>query len=175
MDLLSELIDACYPLGIKVIACFDFYKTDDYVCQERPERFVREPNGSPHSYGFLRPGCWSILYWTCINSGYRNEEVAGVVLRGDWQISFWLLLLNAPIYGQSTLKFTIFPEKGMGKPLGSLPTEYVSNIHNSGTPMARGKNTTDFRGCYYSSWVRKIPCSACWIGCTTRWWKRRCQ
>lgn len=98
-DLLADLISACHQRGIKVVARFDFSKTDDYVCQERPEWFVREPDGSPRSYGSLRPGNWSILYATCINSGYRNEEVAMPVLReviDKYAIDG--VFLNAPNY-----------------------------------------------------------------------------
>ncbi len=98
-DLLADLIEACHKRDIKVVARFDFSKTDDYVCQERPEWFVREPDGSPRSYGSLRPGNWSILYATCINSGYRNEGLAIPVLNeviDQYKIDG--IFFNAPNY-----------------------------------------------------------------------------
>ena len=75
-DILRELIDECHKLGIKVVARFDFSKTDDYVYQEQPRWFVRKPDRAPLAYGVERPGGWSVLYSTCINAGYRNEAVA---------------------------------------------------------------------------------------------------
>ena len=80
-DLFGELVDACHARGIKLVARFDFSKTHDYVAQHHPEWFVREPDGRLRPYGQTRPGNWSILYATCINSGYRNEEVAVPAIR----------------------------------------------------------------------------------------------
>lgn len=79
-DLLQELIDACHKHGVKLVARFDFSKTDDLAYQNHPEWFVREPDLSPRVFGALRPGAWSNLYTTCINAGYRNQEVAVPVL-----------------------------------------------------------------------------------------------
>lgn len=80
-DLLKEIIDACHERNIRVVARFDFSKTDDYVYLNKPEWFVREPDMSPRIYGAERPGNWSLLYTTCLNAGYRNEEVAVPVLQ----------------------------------------------------------------------------------------------
>ena len=98
-DLLKDLIEACHARGIRVVARFDFSKTDDFVCQERPEWFVREPGGSARSYGSLRPGNWSILYATCINGGYRSEGVAIPVLNEVIdRYAIDGIFLNAPGY-----------------------------------------------------------------------------
>ena len=79
-DLLQELIDACHRHGVKLVARFDFSKADALAYQNRPEWFAREPDMSPRVFGAMRPGAWSNLYLTCINAGYRNEEVAVPVL-----------------------------------------------------------------------------------------------
>jgi len=79
-DLLRDLIDACHKNGVKLVARFDFSKADDIAYQNHPEWFVREPDLSPRVFGALRPGAWSNLYTTCINAGYRNQEVAVPVL-----------------------------------------------------------------------------------------------
>ena len=98
-DLLADLISACHARDIKLVARFDFSKTHDYVSQEHPEWFVRESDGSPRSYGATRPGNWSILYATCINSGYRNEEVAVPALREVLdRYAIDGIFLNAPNY-----------------------------------------------------------------------------
>lgn len=75
-DLFQELIDACHAKNIKVIARFDFSKTDDLVYLNRPDWFVQQKDRSPLIYGKERMGNWSLLLTTCINGGYRNEEVA---------------------------------------------------------------------------------------------------
>lgn len=80
-DLLGEIIKECHALDIRVVARFDFSKTDDFVYQQKPQWFVREPDLSPRIYGAERPGNWSLLYTTCLNAGYRNEEVAIPVLQ----------------------------------------------------------------------------------------------
>ena len=98
-DLLAELIDACHRRNIRVVARFDFSKTDDAVFQQRPDWFIREPDRSPRIYGATRPGDWSILYTTCINAGYRNEEVAIPVLEeviDNYDIDG--IFFNAPHY-----------------------------------------------------------------------------
>lgn len=102
-DLLQCLIDECHKRGIRVVARFDFSKTDDYVSQERPEWFLRNPDGTRRAYGAERPGNWSILYITCINSGYRNEEVAVPVLEevlDNYDIDG--IFFNAPNYEYCT-------------------------------------------------------------------------
>jgi hypothetical protein len=79
-DLLQEILDACHEKNIKVIARFDFSKTDDIVYLSRPEWFVQQRDKSPLIYGKERMGNWSLLMSTCINGGYRNEEVAVPVM-----------------------------------------------------------------------------------------------
>ncbi|GBF78080.1 hypothetical protein PA598K_06683 [Paenibacillus sp. 598K] len=80
-DLLREVIDACHAQGIRFIARFDFSKAEDRVFLQRPQWFVRGADGEPEVVGARRPGAWSLLMNTCLNSGYRNEEVAEPVLR----------------------------------------------------------------------------------------------
>ena len=102
-DLFGRLIEECHKRNIRVVARFDFSKTDDYVSQERPEWFVRNPDGTRRAYGQERPGNWSILYLTCANSGYRNEEVAVPVLEeviDNYPIDG--IFLNAPHYDYCT-------------------------------------------------------------------------
>lgn len=79
-DLLQEMIDACHEKNIKVIARFDFSKTDDVVYLNRPDWFVKQRDKSPLIYGKDRMGNWSLLLSTCINSGFRNEEFAVPVI-----------------------------------------------------------------------------------------------
>lgn len=75
-DILKEIIDACHSKNIKAVARFDFSKTDDFVFQQKPQWFVRDHENKPKIYGKDRFGDWSLLLATCINAGYRNEEVA---------------------------------------------------------------------------------------------------
>jgi hypothetical protein len=75
-DLLEQIITECHARDIRVIARFDFSKAEDKVYQQRPEWFVRYTDGSTRMYGKDRPGNWSLLATTCLNAGYRNEEVA---------------------------------------------------------------------------------------------------
>ena len=49
-DLFGRLIEEGHKRGIRVVARFDFSKTDDYVSQERPEWFVRNPDGTRRAY-----------------------------------------------------------------------------------------------------------------------------
>lgn len=102
-DLLKAMIEECHAQNIKFIARFDFSKTDDYVSQVRPEWFIRKADGSRVGYGQERPGNWSLLYNTCINSGYRNEDVAIPVLQevlDNYDIDG--IFLNAPNYEYCT-------------------------------------------------------------------------
>lgn len=80
-DLLQTLLSACHARGIRVVARFDFSKTSDRAYQSRPRWFARSADGAPQVVGALRPGNWDLLYTTCINSGYRNADVAAPVLR----------------------------------------------------------------------------------------------
>ena len=79
-DLLKELIEECHKRGIRVVARFDFSKTEDRTYQEKPGWFVREWDRRPQAYGITRPGEWTLLYTTCINGGYHNDEVAVPVI-----------------------------------------------------------------------------------------------
>ena len=79
-DLLGEIIHECHKRNIRVVARFDFSKTHDYIFQQRPQWFVRDLNKKPRIYGKDRMGVWSLLLSTCINEGYRNDEVAVPVL-----------------------------------------------------------------------------------------------
>ena len=102
-DLLERLIAECHKQGIRLIARFDFSRTDDIVSLERPDWFIRKADGSRVAYGQERAGNWSILYDTCINSGYRNEEVAVPVLEevlDRYDIDG--IFLNAPFYEYCT-------------------------------------------------------------------------
>lgn len=80
-DLLGEIIERCHYEGIKVIARFDFSKAEDKVFLEKPKWFVQKEDGSPLIYGIGRPGDWSLLMSTCINSGYRDKAFAFPVIR----------------------------------------------------------------------------------------------
>ncbi|MEO2215115.1 alpha-amylase family protein [Paenibacillus amylolyticus] len=80
-DLLRELIDSCHQRGIRFIARFDFSKAEDSVYLQRPQWFARREGGQPDIIGATRPGAWPLLMSTCINGGYRNEELAVPVIR----------------------------------------------------------------------------------------------
>lgn len=79
-DLLKEVIDACHARNIRFVGRFDFSKTDDAVYLEHPDWFARKPDAQPQIIGAQRPGPWSLLYFTCINSPYWNEAVAMPIL-----------------------------------------------------------------------------------------------
>ncbi|TBL79538.1 alpha-amylase family protein [Paenibacillus thalictri] len=79
-DLLKEVITACHRENIRFIARFDFSKAEDTVYLQRPQWFVRNTEGEPQIIGAKRPGNWSMLMSTCINSAYRSEAVAIPVL-----------------------------------------------------------------------------------------------
>lgn len=96
-DLLQALLDACHKRGIKVIARFDFSKTDDVVYLQKPQWFVKREKHRPVIYGKDRMGPWSLLVTTCVNGGYRNEEFAVPVIEevlGKYDIDG--IFLNAP-------------------------------------------------------------------------------
>lgn len=98
-DLMGEIVQECHKRDVQVIARFDFSKADDSVYLQRPQWFVRNPDGTPHAYGIERPGPWSILYSTCINGGYRNHNVAVPVLTEALnRYEFDGVFLNAPNY-----------------------------------------------------------------------------
>jgi hypothetical protein len=79
-DLLQEVIQACHKQDIRFIARFDFSKTEDAFYLQKPQWFIRQPSGEPEIIGAGRPGKWPLLMSTCLNGGYRNEEVAIPVL-----------------------------------------------------------------------------------------------
>ncbi len=98
-DILAEIIESCHLRGINVVGRFDFSKTDDVVYQQKPWWFVRNQQGEPTIYGKERPGEWSLLYSTCLNSGYRGDEFAVPVIHEV--LSHYNLdgiFLNAPHY-----------------------------------------------------------------------------
>lgn len=98
-DLLRDLIDACHKRNIRVVARFDFSKTDDAVFQQRPWWFVKDAQGKPRIYGKERPGNWSLLYTTCLNGGYRGSEFAVPVTREVIRAyAIDGVFLNAPHY-----------------------------------------------------------------------------
>ncbi|MEK3721574.1 hypothetical protein [Paenibacillus sp. FSL H8-0034] len=79
-DLLKEVIRACHEQDIRFIARFDFSKTEDKFYLQKPQWFIRQPSGESEIIGAGRPGNWSLLMSTCLNGGYRNEDVAIPVL-----------------------------------------------------------------------------------------------
>lgn len=79
-DLLKEVISECHKRNIKFIARFDFSKAEDSIFQKSPFWFVRDQNGEPQVIGMKRPGEWSLMMSTCINSSYRRDAVAIPVL-----------------------------------------------------------------------------------------------
>ena len=165
-DLLEDIIKECHQRNIKVFARFDSSKTDDYVYQEKPEWFVREADMSPRAYGVNRPGNWSLLYTTCINSGYRSEEVAIPVLeevidRYDIDGIFF----NAPHYeycccDACKMKY----EKKYGKPLPIVHTKvdktttFASIAQVEGLePGFAGLCVHDNLGKIYGAVKKKVP------------------
>ena len=81
MDLLGELIRCCHARNIKVIFRFDWSLAEDRTYLQHPEWFTQHPDHTPYFKGKDRMGQWTFLMTTCINSGYRNEEVAGPVMK----------------------------------------------------------------------------------------------
>jgi hypothetical protein len=80
-DLLGEVIEVCHRRHIRFVARFDFSKAADVTWLRRPWWFVRDRMGNPQVIGATRPGGWPLLMSTCINSGYRNHEVAVPILQ----------------------------------------------------------------------------------------------
>lgn len=80
-DLLQEMIREFHKQDLRFVARYDFSKADDYVYYNRPEWFVRRGDGEPEIIGEKRPGNWSLLMSTCINTGYRNGGLAVPVLK----------------------------------------------------------------------------------------------
>lgn len=80
-DLLEDVITACHRRGIKFVARFDFSKAADTTYLQRPWWFAQDKESNPQIIGATRPGEWSLLMSTCINSGYRNAEVAVPILQ----------------------------------------------------------------------------------------------
>ncbi len=79
-DLLKEVIAECHRNHLQFIARFDFSKAEDKVYFQRPWWFVKTESGEPLIIGEKRPGDWSLLFSTCLNSDYRAEAVAIPVL-----------------------------------------------------------------------------------------------
>ncbi|MBW7453195.1 family 10 glycosylhydrolase [Paenibacillus sepulcri] len=98
-DLLQEVIDACREQELRFVARFDFGKAEDSVYLQRPEWFARQQDGKPNYIGVFRPGGWPLLLHTCINGGYRGNEVAVQVLQevlDHYAVDG--IFLNAPNY-----------------------------------------------------------------------------
>lgn len=95
--LLEELIRCCHGHGLRVIGRFDFSKAEDTTYLQRPGWFVQDREGKPVCYGKERMGGWPLLFSTCINGGYRNQEFAAKVL-GEALEMFQLdgVFFNAP-------------------------------------------------------------------------------
>jgi hypothetical protein len=98
-DLLKEVIEECHKQDIRFIARVDFSKADDSIYLQRPEWFARQASGEPQIIGSKRPGPWSLLMSTCINSPYRNDAVAKPVL-GEILDNYDVdgIFFNAPNY-----------------------------------------------------------------------------
>lgn len=141
-DLFSEIIEACHKRDIRVVARFDFSKAEDKTYQLHPEWFVRYADGSTRRYGKERPGDWSLLVTTCLNAGYRNEDVAIPVVKEV--LSMYPIdgiFFNAPHYefcccdecrrkyeehyGVAMPDFPQYGEDSPGLPEG-LPTDWPS-------------------------------------------------
>lgn len=75
-DLLASMIDALHKRKMRFIARFDFSKAEDSIYLKNPQWFVRDQRNQPQVIGTERPGNWSLLMSTCINSSYRSHEVA---------------------------------------------------------------------------------------------------
>lgn len=165
-DLLQRLIDACHKRGIRVMARFDFSKAEDAVSQVHPEWFVRNPDGTRRSYGMERPGNWSILYLTCANAGYRNEEVAVPVLEEAIdRYAFDGIFLNAPHYDYCTCQACQEKyERLYGKPLpieasdeNAEPTYGSMPPPKDMEPDFPGRCYKDNIGKLYAAVKRKAP------------------
>jgi hypothetical protein len=74
-DILREVLDACHARQIKVFARFDFLMAQDDIYQRHPQWFAKTSDGAPMIIGAERPGNWNLLYLTCPNGGYQNEDV----------------------------------------------------------------------------------------------------
>lgn len=76
-DIMGELLEESHRHGLRVIGRFDFSRAEDSVYHQHPEWFCRDQNGNPVvTGGSQRDGAWRMLYDTCVNGGYQNEEVA---------------------------------------------------------------------------------------------------
>lgn len=75
-DLLGEVIEECHRRGIRFIGRFDFNRGEDLIYQAHPEWFAQNEDGTPQVVGSMRPGEWSLLYTTCMNSGYWRDKMA---------------------------------------------------------------------------------------------------
>ncbi len=126
-DLLARLIEECHKRGIKLVARYDFSKAYDKAYQLRPQWFARKEDGTATTTGAQRPGEWDLLYTTCINSGYRNEDVALKVLKESLErYDIDGVFFNAPHPGPCSCgncrrKYMEY----YGQPLPSDPSQYA--------------------------------------------------
>lgn len=80
-NLAGEVAAACRRRGIRFVARCDFKAAEDSVYLHKPQWFVKDRDNRPDPIAAERPGNWPLLLHTCLNSGYRREEVAIPVLR----------------------------------------------------------------------------------------------
>ncbi len=126
-DLLARLIEECHKRSIRLVARYDFSKAYDKAYQLRPQWFARKEDGTAITTGALRPGQWDLLYTTCINSGYRNSDVALKVLKESLEkYDIDGVFFNAPHPGPCSCdncrrKYMDY----YGQPLPSDPRQYA--------------------------------------------------
>ena len=70
-DLFGEVLAKAHARKIRVVARFDFSKTQKPVFDAHPEWFFRQANGEPVIYNGL--------YSTCINGGYYREHALKIL------------------------------------------------------------------------------------------------
>jgi len=156
-DLLARLIEECHRREIKVIARFDFSKAEDRVSQLHPEWFIRNADGTRRAYGVERPGNWSILYMTCSNAGYRNDEVAVPVLKEVLTLyDVDGIFLNAPNYDYCTCPVCREKYKKLyGKPLPVNPSQNGGE-ETYGSVLPPPDMEPDFPGVCYRDNVQRM-------------------
>ncbi len=126
-DLLDAIISACHRRGIKLVARYDFSKTYDRAYQLKPQWFARKADGMPTATGSMRPGEWDLLYTTCINAGYRNEDVALKVLKESLErYDIDGVFFNQPHPGPCSCDACKRKYRAMyGQPLPEDPAQYA--------------------------------------------------
>ena len=64
-DFFGIVLEKCHERGIRVIARFDFSKTDEKFLKEHPEWYSRKPDGEPVLFNGTAA--------TCVNGAYQQE------------------------------------------------------------------------------------------------------